>query len=94
MLAERDYANNLRVAAVEQLKIARQERDAARDEAAEYRTLVDRCRERNKELGLENTKLRDQMAELDPAYDDCPCDPTCVCACHGTSNEDNADVPF
>jgi uncharacterized coiled-coil DUF342 family protein len=40
------------------------ERDALRAEAAEYRILVDRCRERNKELGAENERLRDLLAEL------------------------------
>ena len=51
-----------RVAAMD---VVETELDAARAEAAEYRSLIDRCRERNKELGAECERLRDALGQID-----------------------------
>jgi hypothetical protein len=59
----RDYQSRLAEAFTD-TGAAVMERDAARGEAAEYRTLIDRCRERNKELGAQNEQMREDVTEF------------------------------
>lgn len=62
---ERNIAQAQRNDAYAALRVAMAELAAARQDAAEYRSLVDRCRERNKELGAECERLRDALGQID-----------------------------